>query len=82
MFVVLELTGKKGVWPPQPSPRTSLGTHVLLGGAAESRTERLLCQERRRSKEALRLPILSPGSLDTEGNDIEPESPLSLTFTV
>lgn len=42
---------------PLPSPRTSLGTHVLLGGAAESRAED--CSIRKggeEGKEALRLP--------------------------
>lgn len=50
MSVVLELTVKKWMWPPLLSPRTSLGIHVLFGGEAESRTERLLYLKKRRRK--------------------------------
>lgn len=67
------------MWPPLPSPRTSLGTCTIGRGSREQdRKTALSGKEKEGSPKAA---ILSPGSLDTEGNDTEPESPY-LTFIV
>lgn len=82
---MLELIGRKWTWPPLPSPRTSLGTHVLLRVGSRKQNRRKDSLQQRKVVKEIRKPeaaILSPGSLDTEGSGLEPESPRLLTLVV